>query len=630
MIEMELLERKLILNLKSQFFDVMNTDWGLMKYQDLLEKMLSIIKLLLEVDEVAFFNSNNCKRQLCLSVSTEKDFNTIAQISAITCAEFERFVLDRSVIRQPIPFSMFRNYDAVFPLRKEEEILGYLAIKGKTNYSDIVMVSIIKECASFIQKAYHFCKIIVEEKRYRRLFRVTEKFHSTMNMDAVLGEIIDTLQEEYPAFTYYLMLSHDNDSHANLPIKDLEYDSENISAMEAYVTGKIQLEDSIVEKRSILYAPLKGKQGVYGVLQVIAPNSMMFPNNEVEFITLLANTAGSALENAQLYQQSKRLISDLQLINETSHKLNSHLRLTEATSFMVKQIMDSFGAEEIGFVDVSEDFEEMKIYEGSTSFFFSEAAEFYVQYISRKLKMEREPLFIGDLRLDHYQKKVRYKSVIVVPMVEKGVIKGFAMVMHHEPYYFTFETFKLLQSLIHHSTLAFTNAILREEQEKMVITDHLTKLYSRNYLDEQIQRSMVKGNLGTFLLIDIDNFKQINDTFGHQVGDDVLIQVASIIQTNIRKTDIGARWGGEELAVYLPNVPVDKGKLIAQRIVNKVCSESKPKITISCGISYWDHETNDSFTTLFKRADLALYAAKESGKNKVVVQEKDQHMVKHS
>ena len=157
------------------------------------------------------------------------------------------------------------------------------------------------------------------------------------------------------------------------------------------------------------------------------------------------------------------------------------------------------------------------------------------------------------------------------------------IVVHSAPYAFSFDTFKLLKSLIHHSTLAFTNTILREELEKMVITDHLTKLYSRNYLDEKIKESMGIDGEGTFIIIDIDDFKSINDTYGHQIGDDVIIQVAQIIQANIRSTDVGARWGGEELAIYLPRVSMETGIQIAERLVIKVREESNPKITVSCG-----------------------------------------------
>ena len=131
-------------------------------------------------------------------------------------------------------------------------------------------------------------------------------------------------------------------------------------------------------------------------------------------------------------------------------------------------------------------------------------------------------------------------------MVHIGVIKGFSLVMHEEPYYFSFEMFKLLQSLIHHSTLAFTKSILHEELEKMVITDHLTKLYSRSFFDKKLSESMSSDPEGVFIMVDIDNFKSINDTYGHQVGDEILVQVSSIIRKCIRSNDTAVGWGGVE------------------------------------------------------------------------------------
>src|SRR3954447_6140953 len=228
--------------------------------------------------------------------------------------------------------------------------------------------------------------------------------------------------------------------------------------------------------------------------------------------------------------------------------------------YMSKQIVKSLGAEEVGFIHCTSDQAKVNVHQGSTSFFFTDEARPYMDYFKEKILHDHEPLFIGDLKLPNESTHpIPFKSVMAVPMVQSNVLNGFVLVLHREPYAFLFKTFKLFLSLIHHSTLAFTNIILREELEKMVITDHLTKLYSRNYLDEKIQQSMEVDAGGTFIMIDIDNFKSVNDTYGHQIGDEVIVQVANIIQTNIRGTDVGARWGGEELAVYLPRVSLETG-----------------------------------------------------------------------
>ncbi|MEH7122822.1 sensor domain-containing diguanylate cyclase [Bacillus sp. JJ1532] len=617
-------EHELILKLKSNFFDIIDTENGFLVYDDVLKNMLSAIKTLLNAKEATFFSFNNCKEKLLIETST---LNSIEQV---TCPNISKEELINEVgqlqsFYRELPG--FEEYDLMLVLEKKNSFLGIMALKeqeaGMNSLSDNVLEGISHHTLKFLENVQSLNNKVSEDRRYKQLFRVTEKFHSTMNMDDVLGEIISTLKEVYPTFTYYLLLSHDNHMLEDLPIKDLDFNSENIAAMQAYVTGNIQFEDSVQMKRSVLYAPLKGKQGVYGVLQVIASNTIVFPDSEVEFITLLANTAGSALENAQLYQQSKRLITDLKLINETSHRLNSNLRLTESMAFMTEQISDSFGAEEVGFILYGKGGKQIEVLKGSTAFFHTSDAESYIQYIKGRIDKEVESLFIGDFQLSFESGVKHFKSIMAVPMTQSGVLKGFVLVMSEPPYRFSFETFKLLQSLIHHSTLAITNSMLREELEKMVVTDHLTKLYSRNYLDDKIYQSMNEDHEGTFIMIDIDNFKTINDTYGHQVGDEVIIQVAGLINANIRGTDIGARWGGEELAIYLPGVSLIAGVVIAERLVARVCECSNPQVTISCGVSHWTRGQGDTYASLFKRADKALYVAKQTGKNKVIVQESD-------
>ncbi|WP_433743725.1 sensor domain-containing diguanylate cyclase [Falsibacillus pallidus] len=484
------------------------------------------------------------------------------------------------------------------------------------------------ESERFLNRLHQLFDNIRKEQQYKELFRITEKFHSSMNIDNVLAEIITTLKRVYPSYTYYLMLSNDDERNTDLPIKDLEFDSENTVAMQAYVNGTIQIEDSYKEKNTILYAPLRGKQGVYGVLQVLAPASVIFPGDEVEFISLLANTAGSALENAKLYQQSRRLISDLQLINETSHRLNSNLRLSDTIQYLKNQIERYFDATEVGFIMLNKDQGEGKVLPGSSLYFQKESGKKYIQFVKEKIKKERDSLFIGDLNnngcgVPSYE----YCSLMAIPMVHSNSMIGFCVVLQDKPYAFTFEMYKLLQSLIHHSTLALSNSMLREELEKMVITDYLTKLYARNYLDDAIANSMVEEEEGTFILVDIDNFKRVNDTYGHQAGDNVIIQVANLIQKNIRSTDIGARWGGEELAIYLPGAPLRVGYSVADRLVKTVQEQTTPSVTVSCGVSYWNIRKTEEVEMLFRRADRALYFAKNNGKNKAVVHEQDLKMM---
>ncbi|MDE5415892.1 sensor domain-containing diguanylate cyclase [Alkalihalobacterium chitinilyticum] len=478
----------------------------------------------------------------------------------------------------------------------------------------------LKEVKPILLQAHKNDRGSIELKRKALLLQVTKKFHSSMDVGEVLGEMIYAVEEMYPSFSVNLLLSRDWKVSENLPVKQFNYGIESYGVGEtAFLTGDIQIEDVIKDQCSRLYAPLRGKQGVYGVMQIQTTNSMVFPKHEIEFIETLADIGGNALENAELYQQSQQLINDLQLINQTSHQLNSNLRLSDTIRFMTDQILRSFSAEQVGYIMFTSG--ELNVLEGSTEFYFTEKAQVPLATLSKQIKIEKESLFVGDAKADGIFEIDPYQSLLAVPMVQSGELKGMVVVLHQNPYHFTFENFKLLQSLIHHSTLAFTNSILHEELERLVITDHLTRLYSRNYLDQKIQESMFTDAYGCFILIDIDNFKLINDTYGHQVGDDIIIQVANVMKKNIRDHDIAARWGGEELAIYLPKVQLETGIKIAERIVKNVAIETSPRVTISCGISYWDQtDEKKSLKLLFNMADECLYIAKKSGKNQVIDQ----------
>lgn len=457
-------------------------------------------------------------------------------------------------------------------------------------------------------------------EKYKKLYLITEQLHSLRDVNTLLSELCIILQDIFPEFSYYIHLSQVTHIHSNLPIIELEYDNENIAAAKACITGEIQFEESITNQHAILYAPIKGHQGVYGVLQVITPNSHEFPNSDAEFITMLAGSVGLAFENAQLYQQSQQNIANLKLLNDTSRRLNSNMRLDETMTYISEQIKSAFKAQEVGYFLLSEDCQKMKILPGSTAYFFTKQARIYIDYIKEKILTEKESLFIGDITLHKINNLKSFHSIMAVPVIQNEMVKGFTIAMHQDPYFFSFETFKLLQSLINHSSLALINSLLREELKKLVITDHLTRLHSRKFLDEKIEQSMKTDDEGSFILIDIDDFKEINDTHGHQVGDEILIQVADLIKSSIRKNDIGARWGGEELVIYLPNVALDVGLSIAERLVEKVEECSKPRVTVSCGVAYWRQDKLDTYQSLFKRADEALYRAKVTGKNKVVPQ----------
>lgn len=166
----------------------------------------------------------------------------------------------------------------------------------------------------------------------------------------------------------------------------------------------------------------------------------------------------------------------------------------------------------------------------------------------------------------------------------------------------------------------------RDEYRKQSLTDGLTGVFNHKYFKDQLKRELsnserTKQHLSV-LLLDIDNFKSINDCFGHQVGDTVLKEISDVLSRSCREYDTVARYGGEEFGMILPGTNLQGASRIADRIIRKIASSSynpvDHSVTASIGISIFpEHaEANDD---LFKKADMALYYSKRNGKNRFTV-----------
>jgi len=176
--------------------------------------------------------------------------------------------------------------------------------------------------------------------------------------------------------------------------------------------------------------------------------------------------------------------------------------------------------------------------------------------------------------------------------------------------------------------LGIGRSLLYKTVQELSITDSLTQVYSRRYflekLDEEISRSR-KFNLSfSFLMVDIDHFKEFNDSYGHLVGDAILREVTRVIKDSIRQVDFIGRYGGEEISVILTETDKKEALFVAERIRKAIESkqisayDESLKVTISIGISVFPFDAKGNLE-LIDRADLALYQAKHSGRNRVCV-----------
>jgi diguanylate cyclase (GGDEF)-like protein len=221
-------------------------------------------------------------------------------------------------------------------------------------------------------------------------------------------------------------------------------------------------------------------------------------------------------------------------------------------------------------------------------------------------------------RMNHIQ------SIGIAPIENHGRILGIIDLFTSKNKEFSNEELWVLKMLAQHAGISIADAIAYNQMKEMAMVDPVTGCFSRQYFEtkgkDEVSRAIRNGHMLSVLVLDIDHFKQVNDTFGHQTGDRVLRQVTSVIQNNIRTSDTCARFGGEEFIVLLPQVSQPVALLIAERIRKRVTMETDPSVTISIGISSL-HSSEASIDELVKRADGALYYSKENGRNRVTVYE---------
>jgi len=216
--------------------------------------------------------------------------------------------------------------------------------------------------------------------------------------------------------------------------------------------------------------------------------------------------------------------------------------------------------------------------------------------------------------------------VIMVPLKAKGITHGLLILgdrISEEE--FSEHEVDFLINISMFAAIAIHNAFLFE----MTTTDMMTKLKMKHFfltaLMEKQQEARQEGEHLSLIMMDIDNFKILNDTYGHTRGDEVLIEVARIIQRNVRQVDIAARYGGEEFVALLPGANLATSKQVAERIrleVEKTVIQSDGEelaVTLSLGVAEYDSRRDTNGINFIDRADKALYYSKQHGRNQVTL-----------
>ena len=241
------------------------------------------------------------------------------------------------------------------------------------------------------------------------------------------------------------------------------------------------------------------------------------------------------------------------------------------------------------------------------------------------------PQLVNDAHLDPRSRQVpgtpdEPESLIAIPLIARKELKGVLCLYRlGEDKHFSEDEFHVATRFGKLAALAIDNAQTRARLETEVITDHLTRVHNRRYfqqrLKQEMQRSARQGTKLGLLIYDLDDFKGVNDTAGHVVGDQVLQKVASLSKDTCRAEDVVCRIGGEEFAVILPGCSIEEASAVGERLRGAIARASFPdgrRITVSVGVAVAGVHASSASELLFF-ADVALLRAKRAGKDRVWV-----------
>ena len=222
----------------------------------------------------------------------------------------------------------------------------------------------------------------------------------------------------------------------------------------------------------------------------------------------------------------------------------------------------------------------------------------------------------------------RPATIAIIPLVRHGKIVGSMNLGSYSPGRFiNGAATDFLERIAAIAAVSFENTLNHERLKHMGLTDPLTRINNRRFFDQRLHEEVSRAHRNneslSCLFLDVDHFKRINDNHGHQIGDFVLSELASLLELQMRSSDVLARYGGEEFAALLSNTSSEEALEIAERIRRKVGDKTDLGITLSIGVATLQpngemEDINACGARLVGHADRALLTAKESGRNRVV------------
>ena len=377
--------------------------------------------------------------------------------------------------------------------------------------------------------------------------------------------------------------------------------------------------------RSELAIPLMVRDEMVGVLDCQSENPDHFDSETVDLLTLFSTQASMALQNARLYSLERRRALQLEAINAVARETTVVLDVKELLSKACRKIREAFQVSHVSMLVKEDEDLVLQSNHGNLTPRIPEGGKVPAGAGLWGQALRESKTVIGnDLKTDPDGVGIYLESgsQVCIPLVSFGQTLGVLVLDSAQPGSFGGSDIQSLESVADICATAIQNAHYVERVKRLAYLDGLTGIFNRRYFElrilEELERSRRFDSGMSVIMVDIDQFKRLNDEFGHLLGDEVLRQVSSIFSQQLRKIDVVCRYGGEEFAILLSQTSQQQAMSIAEKLRRMVDSWQFPgvpqPVTISVGVATCPNHGNTR-EELVKAADAGLYAAKQAGRN---------------
>lgn len=460
------------------------------------------------------------------------------------------------------------------------------------------------------------------------------------------------LDEDYQVYRVKLAKGFDRDELKNVRYKNREglfwrmvLNGEPFSVLD--IEGNLRFhqifkENGLDALQSCYWIPLKTKENVVGIITIDARD---IRDLELSFLSLLASQAAVAFESAHLYKKLEeatlrleKQMHNLSILYDVGKALNFIDDLTKLLAMILDRGIDIAESQRGSLMLFDEKTDELvvRVVRGIDKDTEEKIITGEIQCtrikngegVAGRVFSTGEPIIINKTKEDPRfmeAKTSRVDNILCVPLKVYDECIGVINITNKKNNeFFTKDDLSIVTALANQAAVAINNARLYE----LAVTDSLTKVLIRRHfmqrLEDELRRSKRYHHTLSLVMVDLDNYKDINDTYGHQAGDRVLMEIAKIFKKSVRTTDLVGRYGGDEFCFALPETPPDGAMIFCERLRQKIENTQLSfesfliKRTISCGIATYPNHTEDMHE-LFKMADMALFKAKRDGRNMTVI-----------